>query len=144
MSRVLGTALSSSQPVSCNAAPGLNALNPLHPWQGAQIPQAPLSPAGFSSTRSHRCPLFGHLRTVTPTQTWPGPCSRAAHCQPRHHQQKAVDIFPLHGHEKILVGMGKKKKKVDFSPSFTPEGPLRDEAYPKLKENLFVNAMWCK
>lgn len=33
---------------------------------------------------------------------------------------------------------------MDFSPSFTPEGPLRDEAYPKLKENIFVNAMWCK
>lgn len=73
MSRVLGTALSSSQPVSCNAVPGLNALKALHPRQGAQIPQAPLSPAGFSSTRGHRCPLFGHLWTVTPPPdvAWP-------------------------------------------------------------------------
>lgn len=64
-------ALSSPQPVSCHAAQGLSALNPLCCWQAAQIPQAALSLTSCSSIRAHRCPLFGHFWAFSsPDQAW--------------------------------------------------------------------------
>lgn len=117
MSRVLGTALSSSQPVSCNAAPGLNALKPLHRWQGAQIPQAPVSPVSFSSTRGHRCPLFGHLWTVTPPRHGLAPAAGQHTVSPGTTSRRLLTFFLCTIMRRLLLEW-KKKKKSGFLPIF--------------------------
>lgn len=150
MSRALGMALSSSQPVSCDAAPGLSAPKPVCCQQGAQIPQAALSPAISSSTRAHRRPLFRHLWTVSPPRsglaTWLLAAPKAGQytISPGTTSRRLL-IFLVCMDKDYCWNAKKKnqtKKKVDFSQSFTPEGLLRDQAYPKQKENIFVSGLY--
>lgn len=117
---------------------------PSTPGREHRFPKHPSLLPASAAREVTDVPFLGTSGQLPPPRRGLAPAAGQHTVSPGTTSRRLLTFFLCTVMRRFLLEWEKKKKKVDFSPSFTPEGPLRDEAYPKLKENLFVNAMWCK